>query len=844
MTENTGAIRQKSPMQVAEAVFNAGLSLDWVSLIKARTQGEARNMLGRDVYKAYIQQLSSVKARSKFDEKIDSLGVPEEVANTILSDSDKVRQIIESTVPAPDQDAVGQLKHAFLKRKVLLVERGKIQEQARIKRDANTERIRVIEHELKGLKGKLNARVKEEGYDEDKIKADTQELTEEKEKLEKDSKEILASTEKIAVQYMTEVNRISGLLVSTLYENAHRAGHIDATTIAQLRLARRVACARDIMVLEKKRRAVEGTILAENKPKGYNEADMQKLLQEHAAQIKILEQTAGPSADINDESMLQLYEEQYNSGIITMLDFRRHQFESLHHYSIRSDYRAHVKHIFETWPPKPIGVDVEAHLTSVHQSLHSLGPVVDKYEKVISERLNDILITCPPPVTPKSIDQHVSNVVRQVASLSALFMANPEIKDVNAVGEPHMINEILSHVLFPHYKLDMVVGFGGSRDLVNVRVPGYIIAPLSIIKACLEQNPPIRPPRLRMLNAYALAVDINRMPYKETKRIAEATDRVLHEFVKEFYPQCEQYVISDIPDLGYLQDGPVSEDAARLNDYFEELHRRFNTYNLEDTEPGKVAWVREQKKLVPKPEQDAWETEFNIWKALEGLIERGQIRLNEALKAEAQQTGQPQKQPTREQLATIKRSTFTYIAAHPWAFDNLVSFITERPGIEVPNGVIKFGGHGERNFDRMQEYLVKQHLTEDNYDALFIPTNTAGMKTLKGVTLNREVDPLNGTWSNVIDLPSRPVNITMTSQFPPYYAADRALPPEQKYELLMGAQITADSFDAHYRNERDGRTINKPGSTDLDALFAQAHISREAYAAFCTRMAQVVKARI
>jgi hypothetical protein len=254
------------------------------------------------------------------------------------------------------------------------------------------------------------------------------------------------------------------------------------------------------------------------------------------------------------------------------------------------------------------------------------------------------------------------------------------------------------------------------------------------------------------------------------------------------------------------------------------LSAEFNDYPSEGEEKDKVGWVKRKTDKMKKEERETWTQRFNVWRSLEGLLERGRVRFREALRVAGRK-----EEITDEQMDVIKSRSFTYIAAHPWAFDNFVSMIPASYD-RVPNGTIKFGGHGEVNFNYLQEYLVTIHRTDNDYDVLFMPTNTSGMRGVPDARVRDDIDPSSGDLRETIDLPAAPINITMASEHPPYYKAG-----EHEISMRSVAGATPEAlYDAYFERSADG-VRRKPGAPDVEVIASQ--VPWDEYVTFCAEMA-------
>lgn len=338
------------------------------------------------------------------------------------------------------------------------------------------------------------------------------------------------------------------------------------------------------------------------------------------------------------------------------------------------------------------------------------------YEQAIGVRMRDLMLTAPGE-SAGEIKKYVAEVMKKAGTVLGDILSDKVIDNINEKGKEQLIHEVLNAIIYPHYRLEIIVGFGGSEDDLNIRLPSYIIPALHAIRSFLKAG--VKPPTLRIVNAQALAVEINGKDEDITRRNAFDTNTLLVAFVERFYPDCRQYIECFIPTLEESLGGTYYGDVAHLGRFVPPADEQLNN-----------------------PLERAKLSDLDV--ALGELARRDRIHGE----------GNGKKQEAENYIA--------YAAAHAYLFGNIQHIRRKNP----PNGVIKFGGSGEHYFNIIQQYLADKHRVESIASQFYL-TNTAARG--KESVEDRETGAKTIRWKG-----SRPIFVTQTvGGNPPYYRAGK-----------------------------------------------------------------------
>ncbi|MDP2630394.1 MAG: hypothetical protein Q8P56_03215, partial [Candidatus Uhrbacteria bacterium] len=213
---------------------------------------------------------------------------------------------------------------------------------------------------------------------------------------------------------------------------------------------------------------------------------------------------------------------------------------------------------------------------------------------------------------------------------------------------------------------------------LNIRIPAYIIPALQTIHVFKEAG--VKPPKLRIVNGQALAVEFNKMDEKKAWTNAYDTNALLHDFIAVYYPDCESFVTFSTPSYEQSTRGTYHGDLIHL--------------------------VRIKQPTEQDLNNPAARKEFTPL----------QIALAELSLLGRNRGG-----------AEGEDNALSYIAAHTFLFGNI-----QRVSPDAPNGVIKFGGTTEEKFNSIQEYLASFHPVKSMSSRLYQTNTAARGRTAEG----------------------------------------------------------------------------------------------------------------
>lgn len=351
------------------------------------------------------------------------------------------------------------------------------------------------------------------------------------------------------------------------------------------------------------------------------------------------------------------------------------------------------------------------------------------YEQAIASRMRDLMLAAPGE-SAGEIKKYVAEVMKKAGAVLGDILSDKTIDTINEKGKEQLIHEVLNSIMYPHYRLEIIVGFGGSEDDLNIRLPSYIIPALHAVHSFIKAG--VKPPKLRIVNAQALAVKINGKDENITRRNSYDTNTLLTAFVERFYPDCRPAIECFIPTLEESLGGTYYGDVAHLGKFIPPTDDQLDSPD-------------ERKKL----------SEFDI--AFGELSRRGRKHGEES-------------DDSKEQEA---ENFVAYAAAHAYLFGNIQHVARKDP----PNGVIKFGGSGEHYFNVIQQYLADHHRVESIASRFYL-TNTAA----RGKVNDEESG--GKKWRG-----SRPIFVTQTvGGNPPYYRAGKT----GKHEITIDEIVRGD----------------------------------------------------
>jgi hypothetical protein len=195
--------------------------------------------------------------------------------------------------------------------------------------------------------------------------------------------------------------------------------------------------------------------------------------------------------------------------------------------------------------------------------------VRDVVSQTMAARLTDILLACPD-------ETKLSGFIQRSTALTSIFVGDLALnshlesmttKEGRKASESlqQLAHEYLNKALYPGYKVELIVGLGGSEDSPTFRLPAYITPALLHLQTFLAQG--VAPPQLRIFHAHELASHINDLDPTIAQRQATASRDLLEAYMAEFFPDCLPYVTFDDLDLQAIQTPQFYEDRQWLKDH-------------------------------------------------------------------------------------------------------------------------------------------------------------------------------------------------------------------------------------------------------------------------------------
>ena len=158
---------------------------------------------------------------------------------------------------------------------------------------------------------------------------------------------------------------------------------------------------------------------------------------------------------------------------------------------------------------------VESFLSQMQRSWNTDARGIDAfalykepYAKILRDRLKDILLTAPSNDRDVLV-KHVEATATKLAKVLGGMVSSETIERINPAGEQQLCHEVLNSIIYPHYKVEIITGFGGSDHDLNIRIPAYVIPALQTIRTFVAAG--VKPPKLRVVNGQVLAVHFNKM---------------------------------------------------------------------------------------------------------------------------------------------------------------------------------------------------------------------------------------------------------------------------------------------------------------------------------------------
>jgi hypothetical protein len=232
----------------------------------------------------------------------------------------------------------------------------------------------------------------------------------------------------------------------------------------------------------------------------------------------------------------------------------------------------------------------------------------------------------------------------------------------------------------------------------------------------------IAPPELRIVNAHTLANYANGFDPAVTAEHASETEDFLASYIVQFYPDAIPHVQFTHPELEEVLTPHFAEDRVMV-----------------EAARGEGG---------------------SIQKALGYLAERGFRRGGEEGALQS----------------------LDYATAHPAPalFRNY-----DYVGVNGPDGVIKFGGHGEDNFNIVQDHVAQARATQASRNSDYYVVNTSGITSDKKQP----------------DVPVRPRSLNLAMKaggLPPYYEAGEHEVNLENKDDILSADVSMDDLVARY----------------------------------------------
>lgn len=329
-----------------------------------------------------------------------------------------------------------------------------------------------------------------------------------------------------------------------------------------------------------------------------------------------------------------------------------------------------------------------AGLNGLHRS------AIERYIKLLRDSMQRIFLAYPEDLdmskeayqdSLKQLLAYAHDMVVRLAHVLSDFHGNQFLHELSERGQASLFYEFLNVLLYPEYHLEFRVGLGGTEDDANVRLCIYPVFALQMIESFIRQGTG-NVPRLRILNAYHLAVTNNGMDELTAHKNALVAESLFQAMIHRFYPECEPHVHYTMPHTDEVCDTDRFRTDLQLLQALVKDEVTIRQFAEEKVGEGKTP-----KKYNLRVSR--------MKKALRVLYERGEKHGGEK----------------------GRQNALDYIAVHPQSelFGNTLALVNVK---SQPDGVVKFGGAGEHSFDLLQEFLVAHF---DNDGQSFLPNTSA-----------------------------------------------------------------------------------------------------------------------
>lgn len=327
----------------------------------------------------------------------------------------------------------------------------------------------------------------------------------------------------------------------------------------------------------------------------------------------------------------------------------------------------------ETFPEGSDRALVISVLKSLEEASHAAtgAGLREMYEVVLRESLEPLMLAAP---SGEDRQAFCRKTLMAAAELLKRILRHATVKGMEPRGRAQFLEELIWTHAYPGYRGEVVIAFGGTESPPTIRVPSYILPGLAVMEEFRNAGRPV--PRLRVLNAYAMAVEFNGVRDEAGRAVAERTAALLGAFVEKFFPQFVNDVVFTLP--------------------------RYDDFTANAVFQTGVNHLREFARQYPDNKQ-----------------------LGSLLKKATRHSRKADGDPERGELVRIAAG---YVASHivECSFGDVR---THAKGEWQPDFVIKVGGDGETDFNFFQDVLANlEAFGPDQQLSAFRPNSTGWPK--------------------------------------------------------------------------------------------------------------------
>ena len=224
-------------------------------------------------------------------------------------------------------------------------------------------------------------------------------------------------------------------------------------------------------------------------------------------------------------------------------------------------------------------------------SLMSQDRFKDSVCRAIAEQLKQVTSS------PEEVSLF-TNRTRHISTIIKIILNSNNFKHTD---ESSILNSVKLGVglLFdPKFRLDINVGFGGTTDPINVRVPAYIVAAANMMeqfiliqKALEQENIKLAIPTFRIFTAHHAAIKANAFPKTLTHQRAEELMALVQLYLNRYHPEVQKHTTYVMDDLHFYSNKDIlrlQEELGNLltkeeyKDILESLCKRGKNHGGED----------------------------------------------------------------------------------------------------------------------------------------------------------------------------------------------------------------------------------------------------------------------